>query len=531
MKFLKNSTFKICLIFIMLISGALCVYTTWNYKGSGSTYGNNIYQQNSFNMGNNQGPGKMDRAQNQQTATNNQPPKNQFQSQGHNGSMKSGNEYTQVKSSNTGYASLLVAYTLVFLGLFIAAYFIFIKNNIKINSDNGKLLMFTLIIVGLLLRISLATVIQGYPGDINLFKNWAASAANNFTQFYSSAKSSDYPPLYIYVLFLIGKIASMGIMSKYYILLLKLPSIIADIITAYLIHKLAKKQLSFEISVLLSAFYIFNPAVFINSTLWGQVDSFFTLIIFLSVYLLSENKTALSAAAFTLGILMKPQGIIFIPILFFELVRQRKLKNFAKAAVYAAITALIIIIPFSLNKNIIWIFNLYSSTVSEYPYASVNAFNFFSLIGANFVKYTNTLFIFNYHTWGMIFIVLTTAFSWFIYIKGNNSIYAAAAALIQIAGVFTFSVGMHERYLFPAAALSILAFIYLKDRRLLILAVGFSCTIFVNTHMILLYALKGGMSSVAYSPILIGTSLLNVLLFTYLVKIILDIVFKKKVNI
>lgn len=529
MEFFKKNTFKICLIFIILLSGALCFYTIHNYNGSGNTYESNIRQRSSFNNENNQVPANFRGSQN----NNNQTPGNNMKRQWSNGGPmrnQNGAMAMQGRSSNTGYAPYLAAYALIFLGLSVAAYFLFIKNKIKIKIKpaNGTLLAAALLVAGLLLRISLATVIQGYLGDISLFKNWATAAANNFTQFYSAAKSSDYPPLYIYVLFLIGKIASLGIMSKYYILLLKLPSIIADIVTAYLIYRISKKYLSFEISILLSAFYVFNPAVFINSALWGQVDSFFTMIIFLAVYLLVENKTAVSAAVFTLGILMKPQGIIYAPVLFFELLRQRKAKSFVKAALYAVVTALIIIIPFSLNKNILWIFNLYSGTVSEYPYASMNAFNFFSLIGANFVKYTNTLFIFSYHTWGMIFIVLTTLFSWFVYIKGNNSIYAAAAALIQIAGVFTFSVGMHERYLFPAAALSILTFIYFKDKRFLLLAAGFSAGIFINTHTILLYGLKGGMNSVTNNAVLIGTSLLNVLLFVYLIKVMINIIFKKK---
>lgn len=526
MEFFKKNTFKICLIIIMLLSGALCFYTIHNYNGSVNTYESNIRQKGSFNNENNQAPGNMREAQN-----NNQTPDNNMKRQWSNGvPMRNQNLSMQGRSSNTGYAPYLAAYALIFLGLSAAVYFLFIKNKIKINPANGTLLAVSLLVTGLLLRISLATVIQGYPGDISLFKNWAAAAANNLTQFYSAAKSSDYPPLYIYVLFLVGKIASLGIMSKYYILLLKIPSIIADIVTAYIIYKISKKYLSLEISILLSTFYIFNPSVFINSALWGQVDSFFTMIIILAVYLLVENKTALSAAVFTLGILMKPQGIIYAPVLFFELVRQRKVKSFVKAALSAVVTALIIIAPFSLNKNILWIFNLYSGTVSEYPYASMNAFNFFSLIGANFVKYTNTLFIFSYHTWGMIFIVLTTLFSWIVYIKGNNSIYAAAAALIQIAGVFTFSVGMHERYLFPAAALSILTFIYFKDKRFLLLAAGFSAGIFINTHTILLYGLKGGMSSVTNNAVLIGTSLLNVLLFVYLIKVMVNISFKKTID-
>ncbi|MDK2816076.1 MAG: hypothetical protein PWR22_705 [Moorella sp. (in: firmicutes)] len=119
----------------------------------------------------------------------------------------------------------------------------------------------------------------------------------------------------------------------------------------------------------------------------------------------------------------------------------------------------------------------------------------------------------------MIFIVLITALSWYIYTKGNNKTFVPAAVLLQIAGVFTFATRMHERYLFPAAALAILAFIYLRDKRLLLLAAGFSATIFVNTHLVL-FATINGINSAPYSPVVIATSLFNILLVIYLVKVL-----------
>jgi Gpi18-like mannosyltransferase len=276
-------------------------------------------------------------------------------------------------------------------------------------------------------------------------------------------------------------------------------------------------------SILLATFYIFNPAIFIDSTFWGQVDSIFTLLIVIAIFLLSENKIAVSSAIFATAILMKPQGIIFLPILFFELIRQKTIKNFINAAISAIITALIIIIPFSLNQQSpLWIINLYTKTISEYPYASVNAFNFFGLIGGNFKDYNNELFIINYHTMGMIFIVVTTLIGWFVYIKGNNRKYVSAIALLQIAGVFTFSVGMHERYLFPAVALAVLAFIYLNDRRFLILAIGFSITSYINISLVLF-----SLNSATFNILLMITSSFNVVLVIYLVKILFKSAIKK----
>jgi len=122
----------------------------------------------------------------------------------------------------------------------------------------------------------------------------------------------------------------------------------------------------------------------------------------------------------------------------------------------------------------------------------------------------------------MIFIVVTTLIGWFVYIKGNNRKYVSAIALLQIAGVFTFSVGMHERYLFPAVVLAVLAFIYLKDRRFFILAIGFSITSYINISSVLFTS-----NSSMFNILLMITSFFNVVLVVYLVKILFESAIKK----
>lgn len=531
MAFLRKHTLKISLLLILMSTGLLCFYAVRNYSGNATSPQSGIETRNFL-------PGERSGAEtrNPPQGERNRPPEVANQLPGGqpdinstqrtappNGRMGGG-----ITTSGVKYSPQLISYSVVFLALFIAAYYFIICKKVVIHPGHERILIFTLLCAGLLLRISAATLTDGHPFDMSLFKNWATAAANNLFQVYSSSRSSDYPPLYMYILFLTGKVAGVQAMSPYFTLLLRLPSIMADIATSYLVYKLAGKYLSREISILVSAFYIFNPAIFINSTFWGQVDSFFTLIVVSSLYMLSEKKIGLSSALFTAAVLMKPQGIIFLPVLFFELIRERSFKNFLTAATFALSTAIIIILPFTLNKDVLWIFRLFSNTVSEYPYASVNAFNFFSLIGKNYIKDANTMFLLSYHNWGMIFIVIITAFSWFIYIKGNSRAFACAAALLQIAGVFMFSTRMHERYLFPAVALSILAFIYLKDKRLLLLSAGFSTTVYINTHLVLFETSKG-INSVSFSPVLIFTSFLNVLLFFYLAKVLFDIAVKKRI--
>lgn len=88
--------------------------------------------------------------------------------------------------------------------------------------------------------------------------------------------------------------------DSYFDLMIKAPSILSDVVTAYLLYRIAAKYLSFEKSMLLLAFYVFNPAVLIYSTSWGQVDSFFTMIVVGAVFLLVERKLYLSTILFTL---------------------------------------------------------------------------------------------------------------------------------------------------------------------------------------------------------------------------------------
>lgn len=524
---LKKYRFKAIILILLFAFGLMSGYSLWNYHGSTGSQsqitqqirGKGVNQPGAQNNANKPGisSGTDERGQ---AIAGGSP---QGKMRNFNNGISSGNQLTFP----------ILAYALIFFATVLVAYYVFAYKKIKLSipEDKRKLLIFTILCIGFLGRISLATWITGHPYDLSTFQSWANTAANRFSQFYTglnTGRSADYPPLYIYVLYLIGKATSISWVNPYSALLLKLPSILADILTGYLIYKLANKYLAWESSALLSAFYLFNPAIFINSTVWGQVDSFFTLIIVTAVILLTAQKIGLAAAFFTAGILMKPQGIIFLPVLGFELIRQLRQKNWKtifKAIFAAMLTTVIFVLPFSINEGVSWILKLYTGTLGEYPYASVNGFNVYSLLGLNFVKDTAKGFIFTYHQWGLIFIVLISAFAWFLYIKGKDASFVAVTAFLLIAGVFVLSTRMHERYLFPSVALGVLAFVYHKDKRLLLLTAGFSLTVYANTHYVLFETLKG-INTVPYNSVLFLTSLLNVLLLGYLIKVIYDIAVK-----
>ncbi|MDD4891836.1 MAG: hypothetical protein PHU85_18100, partial [Phycisphaerae bacterium] len=177
---------------------------------------------------------------------------------------------------------------------------------------NGLGLM---LLAAFVVRVVLAATTTGHPADINTFSAWAGHAAEGLRGFYSPGYFADYPPGYIYVLWAVGKLRlalGLNFGTPGFLILLKLPAMLADLATAWLIWRLARRH-GAAAPLALAALYAFNPAVILDSAVWGQVDGVLTLLVLLGVMLL-ERFPAASAASFAAALLVKPQALIFGPV-------------------------------------------------------------------------------------------------------------------------------------------------------------------------------------------------------------------------
>ncbi|MBF0566444.1 MAG: glycosyltransferase family 39 protein, partial [Nitrospirae bacterium] len=427
--------------------------------------------------------------------------------------------------------------------------------DMKERSEIGPYI--SMLVMALLLRLVIAAFVRGFPVDISTFQAWAAIVAERgFAKFFSGDIFADYPPGYIYVLYVIGKIKmalNLDFNSTSYLILIKLPSILADLITAHVLYGMGKKRFSAAHALIFAAFYAFNPAVIVNSSAWGQVDSFFTLFVVLTVSLLYGGRIAAGMAAFTLSLLIKPQAMIFSPLLIYAVWMKYSSKEaplekapskeeapteaatkeaatkwgVAKEVLIGVMVSLAIfvaaVIPFGYDKELLWIFKHYLKTMSSYPYASLNAFNLFALTGGNFVEEKASFFIFPYYVWGWVFIASAVAFASYLFYKKRERNHLFFIAIFLITAVFMLASRMHERYLFPALALSLATFLRFGDRRLLYFFIGISVTFFVNEAQALIYGIRQIYFIPHFDPILVVVSLINLGLFAYLVKIGLDL--------
>ncbi len=360
------------------------------------------------------------------------------------------------------------------------------------------LTVFTAIMIGaFLLRVLIAVIHKGYETDMNCFLLWGDMVYNDgIGKFYLSESFHDYPPGYMYILYVIGWLRSVfGIAwdSAVSILMTKMPAILADLGTGYLLYRVASRRFKESGAALLSAIYLFCPLVILDSVVWGQTDSVFTFFIVLMCYLITEKKLIPSYFVFALAILVKPQSLIFTPVLIYGIIDQVFLEDFNWKKFWtnlglglAAILLIgLLMLPFGFHEAL----GQYTDTLGSYEYASVNAYNFWTLCKLNWESQDGAgLLGITYKNWGTVAIVLTVAAATIMSLrcKKERSKYYFLGAFI-VTCVFLFSVRMHERYIFPAAILLLMAFAVRPRKALYVLYSLLSAVSFYNIAYVLFH--------------------------------------------
>ena len=364
------------------------------------------------------------------------------------------------------------------------------------NTGSRRSLLLLVFGGALLLRLLLAYTTHGFSNDIACFAAWADRI---FTlgpgQFYSAETFTDYPPGFMYVLYPIGALRSLLQIPYYsdlHILLLKSPAILCDIACGFLLYREAVKKLHFsELQGLCAASaYLFHPAIILNSSCWGQVDSVYTLVIILMCLFLMEGNMLPSYAVYGVGVLLKPQTLIFTPVLLVGILDHVFLDNFSWRKFFFNVCGgmtvicgmLLLCAPFGLQAAI----SQYTSTLGSYEYAAINAYNFWGLLGMNWIDQNTTFLFLPCKTWGTIVILLIVLFTFLIaaHCRKEPSRYFCLSAFI-ILTMFLFSVRMHERYMYPGLALLLFCCLYQPSASLWKCFSGFAVLHFYNTANVL----------------------------------------------
>lgn len=411
-----------------------------------------------------------------------------------------------------------------------------VGNEVAVQKNPRNWLSLSCILfLGLVVRYVCAKFDSGYAVDMGCFSYWADSVyKDGFGNFYNAGTFADYPPGYMYILWIVGLFRHLIPGLSVGTVALKMPAMLCDLATGALIYKLARKRFNEKTSLYFVCLYIFNPVMLMDSAMWGQVDSIFTLCLAIMITLVAEKKLIPAYYVFALGILIKPQTLVLTPILILAIIDQVILHDFSVKRFFkhlglgllAIFAMYICVLPFDFDvywvnfaadpigfwtqkgmehpeavatflptngglvqassnlfvraAQAFWgVVTLYAGTLVSYEKVTVNAYNFWEVFKLNWHSQSEVKWGLPCSTWGTIFVVLICLLAVVIFVlnrkRENPSKYFILGAMISI-GFFTFSVRVHERYMFPAFILLLLAYLYQPRKQYFILYVLLTVT-------------------------------------------------------
>lgn len=343
----------------------------------------------------------------------------------------------------------------------------------------------------------------GHSSDMSLFSAWADLGRHESVRdFYGSLGAEylvDYPPLYLYVLTAVGRFAELFRIpfgSSVYTALIKFVPVVSDTVSALIIFKLANKKFGRKRAVILSLLVLFNPAYILNSVFWGQIDGLYALLILWLIFSVYKKRYRQATIAFAVGMLTKPQMIIFLPLLGFWLLRDTvteykkkecfsSLKEFLIGIFAAAAITLIAVIPI-FGSDFGKFFALYKEAAAQYPYATLNAANLFGAFGLNWADISDTFLGITYQCWGFIGIISASVAIGFGTLFSRNRSGVLILGGFNILSIFMLAHTMHERYMFPLILILAVIYIYTKDKRMFFAFGAATVLHFIQTGAVLL---------------------------------------------
>ena len=327
--------------------------------------------------------------------------------------------------------------------------------------------------LGILLRVIIAYVVlppdAGFAADLNAFRSWASELGTRGPWgFYARGMFVDYLPGYMWVLWGLGSIGALITGSTDPGALVKLPAILADgllvLATARLAADLGAPRRAQIVAALAMAL---GPMIWLDSAVWGQVDSVGTAALLFSLSALIRGKTVRGAILAALAAVLKPQFGILIPIVaVLAFVRARSARDpwaFVVAGLAGAATIALAALPFGLTLPDV--LAKVAEAAGGYPYLSVNAWNPWALIevgGRAVVDATG--WASDIDPLPLIGIpgvaigsaaIATAVLVAMRYVRRDTAIRTVTAVAILAIAFFVLPTRVHERYLFPAIPLTI----------------------------------------------------------------------------
>ena len=367
-------------------------------------------------------------------------------------------------------------------------------------------------VAALIVRLLLASL-PGFDVDLGTFRGWSERLADGHPwNFYQPHEFTDYAPGYMYVLWLVGELNKvLHFNQDQWEYILKIPAIVADLASAYLVYRMLDKQ-SPGTQLGATLIYAFFPPALLVGAFWGQVDSILAFFLLFTVYFLSKGKPLAGAVAYTVGFLVKPQAIAALPFLAFWIMRTHppKMRNgmpqiprvWVECFVVPLIVMLVLITPFFEYKP--WRFLTVlsdSANICSYRVNSFWAYNFWNtggifkmgfkpdidtscsgnaVIGTKFLGITTRY-------WSLAMFAAGIGTILYLLRNARDAGMLALGTALSMMAFYLLLTRMHERYVFGAFLPFLVACALLQSRVLWSLFVVTATVHFINLYHVFGY--------------------------------------------
>lgn len=253
----------------------------------------------------------------------------------------------------------------------------------------------TILLVGLLLRVLLNTAVDSF--DFYAFVMWAKYlTAHRMADVFEFLPDgyTPYPPVYYYVLALLGKfITFINVWNNKWLtyLIIRIPVFSADVVVASLIYWFANKFMSRKDAVWGVGFYFLHPVSIYNTSVWGQIDAIVTMLGLLSINAFIAKKYFWGFGIYVIGVLTKLQILALLPLIGFLTLLSFRIKQLFKTAVVWGLLATLPFLPIIAAKGLGWTWSYFFTIPNWYAYTSVYTYNLWAPFG--FIVSDNTLFL------------------------------------------------------------------------------------------------------------------------------------------
>lgn len=260
---------------------------------------------------------------------------------------------------------------------------------------------------------------------------------------------------------------------------------LAGAVVYFLIRKLTKNA---KLAFWAMFFLLFNPISIFVSSIWGQtclVASLLALLSFLVFY--RKYGKPLSPIFLTLGILIKPTVLVFLPLYLFFLVKEfflaslKEKKSFSWLILGGFLSLAITIAsfvpfwdktePFFKNMDSVLTRRIVPSAKGTSKVAT-SAFTFYTVFfDIDKTPGSYKVGFLSLDQWGNILFVLVNLTGLFLFLKKDKPALNRLANLSLVAyfigeGTFLFKTGMAERYFLPTFFFLYILFFLTKDKRI-----------------------------------------------------------------